>query len=76
MSSFTLLCLEFQTMQTQHHNHKPKAPRHPHTYALSVPAQGSGDTIGFCLYILNGQFIMPRIKKTNNWSHLPVYYYC
>ncbi|PSH24014.1 hypothetical protein B7R74_00970 [Yersinia pseudotuberculosis] len=53
-------------LQTQHHNHKAKSisvPGIPNL--LFVPARGSDATIGIYWRILNGQFIMARIIKTN-----------
>ncbi|CAE1149348.1 protein of unknown function [Serratia sp. Tan611] len=52
-------------MQTQHHNHKPKVHRRPRHPIPFRSGPGSAATIGICWRLLNGQFIMHRIKKTN-----------
>ncbi|KLU14374.1 hypothetical protein AFK69_09645 [Xenorhabdus sp. GDc328] len=47
---------------------QPQSQKHQciATKRLFVPAIGSAHTIGICWYIINGQIIMIRIKKTNN----------
>jgi hypothetical protein len=57
-------------LQTQHHNHKPKVHRRPRHPLPFRSGPGSAATIGIYWRMLNGQFIMARIKKTNGSAWL------
>jgi hypothetical protein len=56
-------------LQTQHHDHKPKAFRKSANSLTNLKTfrsgSGSAATIGICWWFLNGQIIMPRIKNSN-----------